>query len=266
MDKEVPLAEKSIQCPHCGFEQAEGEIECLKCGIVFAKYSPERHHPIHETPVSSPAASSKDEDHTTGLRSFLKDMLFSVQPETNILFLIGRILVLLMMLIWGMKFIFSSIGSNYSGNSFMHLVNLPFHEAGHILFRIFGQFMMMLGGSLMQLLVPFICLAAFLVKTRDTFAASVSLWWLGQSLIDLAPYINDARKLQLILLGGVTGRDVGDFHDWEFILRNLGLLKYDHLLAETAHLSGALFMICALVWGGYILVKQYKNVRAEWSS
>jgi len=260
------LAEKGIQCPHCGFEQQEDAIECIKCGIVFAKYSPERHHPINETPVPLPPASSKDDDHTTGLSSFLKEMLFFVQPGTNILFLIGRILLLLVMLIWGMKFIFSSLVSNYSGNSFMHLVNLPFHEAGHVVFRIFGQFMMMLGGSLTQLLVPFICLVTFLLKTRDTFAASVSLWWLGQSLIDLAPYINDARRLQLMLLGGVTGQDVEDFHDWEFILRKLGLLEYDYLLAKTAHLFGALFIICALIWGGYILVKQYRNVRAGWGA
>ena len=250
-----------MKCPHCGFEQQEEATECIKCGIVFAKYSPERHHPIHETPASSPPASSKEDSSTKGFGSFLKDLLFFVQPETNILFLIGRVLVLLVMIIWGIKFVFSSIGSNYSGNSFMHLVNLPFHEAGHVVFRIFGQFMMMLGGSLFQLLIPFVCLMAFLLKTRDTFAASVSLWWLGQSLIDLAPYVNDARSLQLILLGGVTGQDVEDFHDWEFILRNLRLLEYDHLLAKTAHLFGALFIFCALVWGGYVLVKQYKNVR-----
>jgi hypothetical protein len=102
------------------------------------------------------------------------------------------------------------------------------------------------------------------VKTRDTFAASVSFWWLGQSLIDLAPYINDARRLQLMLLGGVTGRDVEDFHDWEFILRTLGLLEYDHLLARTAHLFGTVCILCAWLWGGYVLVKQYRIAREEW--
>ncbi|MEW6713518.1 MAG: zinc ribbon domain-containing protein [Nitrospirota bacterium] len=252
-----------MQCPHCGFEKKKGAVECLKCGIVFAKYDSERHHPDHETPVSSLTSQSKEDDSTTEFGSFLKDLLFSVKPETNIVSLIGRILVLLVMIIWGIKFIFSSIMSNYSGSSFMHLVNLPFHEAGHVLFRIFGQFMMTLGGSLTQLLVPLVCLAAFLLKTRDPFAASVSLWWLGQSLIDLSPYINDARRLQLILLGGVTGRDVADYHDWQFILRKLGLLNYDHVLAKTAHISGAFFIICALVWGGYMLFKQYRSVRAE---
>lgn len=257
------MSEQDMQCPHCGFEQKKGVVECVKCGVVFAKYDSERHHPAHGTPVATLTAPSKEDDNLNELRPFLKNLLFSVKPETNIVSLIGRILVLLVMTIWGVKFIFSSIMSNYSGSSFMHLVNLPFHEAGHVFFRIFGQFMMTLGGSLTQLLVPLVCLAAFLLKTRDTFAASVSLWWLGQSLIDLAPYLNDARSLQLILLGGVTGRDVDGYHDWQFILRKLGLLEYDHLLAMTAHMSGAFFIICALVWGGYMLFKQYKSVRAE---
>ena len=145
----------------------------------------------------------------------------------------------------------------------MHLINLPFHEAGHILFRMFGQFMMTAGGSVTQLLVPLICLLTFILKARDTFGASVSLWWMGESLIDLAPYINDARDLKLMLLGGVSGKDVDDYHDWEFILRKLGLLEYDHLLAKTSHVLGALLMICAVSWGGFLLAKQFRSRRAE---
>ena len=197
------------------------------------------------------------------MRGRFKELLFYVDPEAGNFILIGHALVLLILFSWGMKFVFSSVGSNYSGESFLHLVNLPFHEAGHILFRVFGQFMATLGGSLTQLLVPLICLSAFLFKTRDTFGASVSLWWLGENLIDLAPYINDARDLNLVLLGGVTGKDVDDFHDWEFILRKLGWLEYDHALAKISHMTGTLLMTCAVCWGGFLLFKQFRNRHAE---
>ncbi len=177
--------------------------------------------------------------------------------------MLGHALLLLVLFSWGLTLIFSSVESNYSGESFLHLINLPFHEAGHVLFRMFGRFMMTVGGSVTQLLVPLICLLTFLFKTRDTFGASVSLWWMGENLIDLAPYINDARDLKLILLGGVTGKDVDDYHDWEFILRKVGLLEYDHLLAKTAHVLGALLMVCAVSWGGFLLLKQFRNRRPE---
>ena len=79
--------------------------------------------------------------------------------------------------------------------------------------------------------------------------------------MDLAPYINDARSLTLPLLGGNTGRTSPyGFHDWEFILKELRLAKYDHTLAQTADRLGLLVMICALIWGAYLLYKQYKNI------
>ena len=78
--------------------------------------------------------------------------------------------------------------------------------------------------------------------------------------MDLAPYINDARSLTLPLLGGNTGRTSPyGFHDWEFILRQTSLLHCDHVLAGLSYTVGKLLMGCALVWGGYILVKQYRN-------
>ena len=78
--------------------------------------------------------------------------------------------------------------------------------------------------------------------------------------MDLAPYINDARALQMILLGGVTGRDVDNYHDWEYILRKLGWLKYDHLLANAAFNIGIFLMIITFVWAGFLLYKQFKNL------
>ena len=42
-------------------------------------------------------------------------------------------------------------------------------------------------------------------------------WWAGENMMDVAIYINDARALQLTLIGGQTGAEV-EGHDWEHIL------------------------------------------------
>ncbi len=49
--------------------------------------------------------------------------------------------------------------------AFLHGVNLVFHEAGHLIFGFFGQFVGVLGGSLNQVLIPAICVVAF-VRTH----------------------------------------------------------------------------------------------------
>lgn len=242
-----------MTCPGCAYDQPDGAAECQRCGIVFSKYR------AKERQTRTRAAAPAEEEPPSPGGTTLRDVLLYAAPGAGILPLIARACLLLFISAWGMKFIFSSIQSNYAGNSFMHLINLPFHEAGHILFGMFGRFMTVLGGSLTQCLVPLICLIAFLLKTRDPFAASVSLWWLGENLIDLAPYINDARSLSLILLGGVTGRDVDDYHDWEYLLGTLGISRHDHLLAAASHAAGALLMIAACLWGAAVLFVQYRN-------
>jgi hypothetical protein len=246
-------------CPKCGFEQADGNTECLKCGIIFEKYN------THQGSSPTQRTSQTEyEDKAPGTTELIKDLLFYVKPETNPLIVGARILFFLVIFVWGLKFIFSSVASNYAMESLWHLVNLPFHEAGHLIFRIFGRFMTSLGGSLGQLLMPLICLVAFLITTRDTFAASFALWWLGQNFIDLAPYINDARSLTLPLLGGNTGQTSPyGFHDWEFILKESGLIRYDHVLASLSHKLGAVLILTSFLWGGYILYGQYKNLAAS---
>jgi hypothetical protein len=144
--------------------------------------------------------------------------------------------------------------------SFMHLVNLVFHEAGHVIFIPLGRFMAILGGTLNQWLIPSIVLCAFLFKSRDTFGATIGLWWLGQSFMDAAPYINDARAGRLILLGGVTGRDRPGYHDWENILRDLGWLRYDHTIAGILNGMGVCLMLLSFLWGAYVLYLQYRNL------
>ena len=153
-----------------------------------------------------------------------------------------------------------SIESNSVGNSFLHLVNLPFHEAGHIIFRPFGAFITSLGGTLGQLLMPTICMSVLLLRTRDPFGASVALWWVGENFLDIAPYINDARSGQLPLLGGNFGHSTPyGFHDWQYLLTESGLLQYDHNLAQAAFAMGTIIMLLSLLWSGLLLGKQHKT-------
>ena len=144
----------------------------------------------------------------------------------------------------------------------MHLVNLPFHEAGHIVFLPFGKVLHSLGGSLGQVIMPLVCTLVLLIKTRDTFGTSICFWWTGESILDMAPYINDARSMSLPLLGGNTGASAPyGFHDWNFVLSELDLLKHDHLIANIAETTGKLFIVLALLWGLTILIKQSRRLK-----
>ena len=139
--------------------------------------------------------------------------------------------------------------------SFMHRVHLVFHEAGHVLLFWAPPLVTALGGTLGQLLVPLTLAVAFAVRNRDGFAASVCGWWLGHSLVDAAPYINDARTLRLMLLGGGTGDEI-EGHDWNFILGQLDLLKLDVRLAHGVLLAGRLVMVVALLAAVLFVVRE----------
>ena len=172
----------------------------------------------------------------------------------------GRALVWLGLAWLFLGFARHGVASNYAGRSFLHLPSLVFHEAGHVLFGLFPRFVTVLGGSLLQLIVPAVCAVAFW-RRQDRFGTAVGLWWLGQNFVDLAPYIDDARALRLVLLGGRTGAEV-EGHDWEYLLGSVGLLAWDHVLARLAHLTGLAVMSGALAWAAFELRRQYREQRS----
>lgn len=154
---------------------------------------------------------------------------------------------------YSVSFFTSTMMQLGEGSSFLHRPNLVFHEAGHVIFGFAGnRVLTALGGSLMQVLVPLGIMVAFLAKNRDAFAGAVFLWWAGQNLVDVAPYINDARMLQLPLLGGGTGREI-EGHDWEFILTRVGWLDLDVRIARGVLLAGRAVMAAAWAWGAAVL-------------
>ena len=166
----------------------------------------------------------------------------------------GRILLLVLLVRWTWLFLAWPMRQDVIGASFLHAVSIPFHEAGHIIFSPFGELMMALGGSLMQVLVPVACAVAFLTTSRDLFGAAVMAWWAGQNLLDVAVYIDDARALRLVLLGGHTGAEV-EGHDWERILQLTGALHRDHQIARAVEIAGAVVMIAALAWAARLAMR-----------
>ena len=157
----------------------------------------------------------------------------------------ARIALIAGLAYWTWQFVWTPLSPD-AMDSFLHLPDLVFHEAGHLIFSPLGQFMTVLGGSLMQVLVPVVCAIAF-VRQEQPFGAAICVWWAGQNLVDLAPYIADARALQIVLLGGRTGAEV-EGHDWEFILTRLRLTHLDQAIGRVTHALGILVMIGALAF------------------
>ena len=124
--------------------------------------------------------------------------------------------------------------------SFIHGIDLVFHEAGHVIFGFFGEFIAVAGGSLMQVLIPVITTVAFL-RTRQWASAAVTLFWTGQSVTDVAIYAADGRARALPLLAE------GMIHDWHYILGRLGLLQSAETVGRLIFILGASTMFAALV-------------------
>jgi hypothetical protein len=241
-----------VQCPKCGATLPDGGAECPRCGIVFAKYLEQTALAPHRV-LPEPAASGliAEVGEEPGGPATL---LFGLESPTSMAAAVGRGILLLLLVVWTTT-LAGGVSAERVNGSILHLPNLVFHEAGHILFAPFGRFMMVLGGSLTQVLVPLVCAGAFLWQTRDAFGAAVALWWAGENLIDVAPYINDARDLQLVLLGGKTGAEV-EGHDWEYLLNAMGVAYKDHAIAAIVQAMGVLTMIAGLIWGAIVVLNQ----------
>lgn len=248
-------------CPKCKHERQAGNNtdpdKCPACGIIFSKWMKQQFAAPQRN--SSPARGEKKSSNAIRL---ITSSLFFVEEKVNPFVFYGRVLIFIGMTIWGWQFINMDFVNNPTeiGESFLHRINLIFHEAGHIIFMPFGWFMTKLGGTLGQLLMPAVVLFVFLFKNKNPFGASVGLWWLGQSTMECAPYIDDAYNQQLVLLGGVTGADRPGYHDWNAMLIDIGKLESHREIATTFNTSGMALIVLAIIWGGYLLHKQYKNL------
>lgn len=249
----------STQCPKCHYQrQSQDETVhpdiCPECGIVYSKFLSRQTHNIENKTFKN--HNEEIEEENISLKQRLLTDIFYIPEKVRKDIFYARMGLLIAFTLWGFYFITAGVNWEKIGSSFMHNINLPFHEFGHILFMPFGDFMMILGGSLFQVLLPFCLTLVFVFKQQDNFAGSITLWWCGQSFIDVSPYIADAQYRSLPLVGG--GGE--ESHDWGNLLTMLDLLEQTAAIAKSCFIVGASIMIIALVWSAWILKMQKQKV------
>jgi hypothetical protein len=138
-------------------------------------------------------------------------------------------------------------GANDHG--FLDRVDLVSHEAGHLLFSWFGEFLTVIGGTIGQLFVPAAFTAYFFLR-RELTSATVTLFWAGQNFLNISVYVKDAQAMALPLVSIGGGEDA--IHDWNYLLSAFGLLRYDQTIGSLVHALGLLVMIASVLAGLYL--------------
>jgi len=137
--------------------------------------------------------------------------------------------------------------------SFLDIVDLPIHETGHLLFKILGEFMMIAGGSLFQVIFPAVFVGYFIWQ-RSYYSAGLVLLWVGQSMLNVYVYAQDAVAGQLMLTSGLTGSE-GGFHDWTYLLETTGLLNSTKKVAGLIRFAGTITIIAGIATAAYFAIK-----------
>jgi hypothetical protein len=125
------------------------------------------------------------------------------------------------------------------------LVFVPIHEGGHLLFRFFGEFLAVAGGTILQLVVP-LMLAAFFIFHRQIPGTAFCMFFFFEQFLPIATYMADARAQELPLL--TVGDSDNVIHDWAYLFGKLGVLDRDTQIAHTVRVIGWLGMMGTLAW------------------
>lgn len=255
----MPYTKRMDVCPKCSYQRQTKDVdpylECPRCGIVFAKFA-KYHAP--QAPVPEPPAQEAEPEADVAAAEgpwYLRlwDRLMELPEQPDPVKLGAQALVLAVMVVWGMQLMADKVMTSEITASFMHDVDLPIHEFGHVLFRPFGEWMTYLGGSLFQCLLPALIGVAFIWRMRNPFGAAFCLWWTAENVLDVAPYIYDA-KLMAMPLVGEWNDEVAEAHvlrhDWHNILLPFHAVDSAWALGQAAHVLGAALMVLSWLWAG----------------
>ena len=155
----------------------------------------------------------------------------------------GRVTLVIWCVFYGLFLVEAARGS---GPLLMiDLVFIPIHEGGHLLFRFFGEFFMVAGGTLLQLIVPLMLAAAFIFQ-RQVPGTAFCTFFLFEQLLPISTYMADARAQELPLLSVGGSDDV--IHDWNYLFGKLDLLDQDIHVAHAVRVIGWIGMLATVAW------------------
>jgi hypothetical protein len=235
-------------CPKCAHAPMPSDqslpAACPACGLILAKYG---------APVPRAAAALALDEEEAPLFLALPDRV--VRPLWSLRIFTWFVFAAWSLWIWATN----DVRAGEIGSAFLHMILLPFHEAGHyLIFRWFGDFITILGGTLGQHLLPIVAGIA-LLRQRDPFGAALCLWLLGFSTVDMAIYMYDAFDPKLTLLGGATGQE-SDGHDWQNLFGDMGLLRRSRGIALFFAFVGYATMVAGLAWAALVLKLQRARI------
>ncbi|HEV2205748.1 MAG TPA: hypothetical protein VGR36_04380, partial [Candidatus Acidoferrales bacterium] len=125
------------------------------------------------------------------------------------------------------------------------LVFVPVHEGGHLLFRFFGEFLMVAGGTLLQLGAPAMLAAVFIFQ-RQVMGTAFCTFFFFEQFLPISTYMADARAQNLPLL--TVGDSEYVIHDWNYLFSRLGLLEHDTQIAHAVRAIGWMGMLGTVAW------------------
>jgi hypothetical protein len=125
------------------------------------------------------------------------------------------------------------------------LVFVPIHEGGHLLFRWFGEFISVAGGTFLQLAVPCM-LGAYFVLQRQVQGTAFCFFFCFEQFLPISTYMADARAQELPLL---TVGDTDDvIHDWAYLFGKFHVLEHDIQIAHAFRAAGWMGMLAVVAW------------------
>lgn len=136
---------------------------------------------------------------------------------------------------------------------------LYIHEAGHLIFSVFGKTMSILGGSLNQVLAP--VLWYIVAKREGSSLSNVAIVFTGVSIVDVSLYVKDAEVLALPLIGGLSKAH----HDWRNLLQGWDMIGYGYLFGELLFWIGMILAAFGIYRGVLQAVMIFRSTGSDHS-